>query len=67
MNKKLASLLETKRLIPVSIVLQIIGVVFLSVGLFTIVPWIMILTMPAGMGALGLGMLGWAIFFFRDL
>jgi hypothetical protein len=67
MNKKLAYILETKRLIPFGIYSQILGVVLLSVGLFVQIPWVMILTMPTGMGLIGLGMLCWAYFFFDNL
>ena len=65
--KKLAFLLETKRLIPLGIYAEIIGIIMLGIGLFVQIPWLMILTMPVGMGLVGLGMLAWACFFFREL
>jgi len=65
--KKLAYLLETERLIPIGIYAEIIGIAFMSVGLFSYLPWLMILTMPVGMGLMGLGMLAWAVYFFKNL
>jgi hypothetical protein len=65
--KKLAYLLETERLIPVGIHCEIVGIVFMSVGLFSQLPWLMIITMPAGMGLMGLGILAWAVYFFKNL
>lgn len=67
MMKKLAYLLETERLIPIGIHCEIIGIVFMSVGLFTQLPWLMILTMPVGMGLMGLGILAWVWYFFKNL
>ena len=67
MKEKLAYLMETKRLIPIGIYCEIVGIILLCVGLFVTIPWVMILTMPTGMGLLGLGMLCWACFFFKEL
>ncbi len=67
MKEKLARLFETKRLIPVAIYSEIIGVAFLCVGLFIKVPWVMIMTMPVGVALLGLGWLAWAWFFFKNI
>ena len=67
MKEKIARLLVQEKLIPFGIFCEIIGICFLCIGLFNQMPWVMILTMPAGMGLVGLGMLSWAYIFFKNL
>ncbi len=67
MKEKIAQFLEPEKLIPCGIFLEIVGVAFLSIGLFTQLPWVMVITMPAGMGLIALGVLAWAYNFFKSL
>ena len=46
---------------------QIVGIIVLSVSFFFCTPPVMLLCFPVGAGLIGLGMLIWAILFFKTL
>jgi len=46
---------------------QIVGIVVLSVTLFTLLPPVLIVCLPIGMGLIALGWLAWAWMFFKTL
>ena len=65
MSSRRLKLPEPRKLIRGGIVAQSIGVIVLAISLFTLVPAVMVVTVPLGAGLILLGWLGWAIVFFR--